>query len=185
MGIVGIVAAVALLAIIIAYNLLVRRRNAVDNAFAGMDAYLAMRYDLVPNLVAVVKEYTRYESATLASVTQLRSQSQRDSLGTNERVQIDNNINQAMMQIMALSESYPQLRAAESFQKLSAGLNEVEERIAASRRAFNAAATDLNNAIELFPISLIATAFGFRRRTLFFAPEMARVGVVLPESLTS
>lgn len=173
----GLGIAALALAVIGMYNLLVRRRNGVDNAFAGIDTQLMMRYDLIPNLVAVVKQYAQHEHETLRSVTELRAQAQRHDLGSNERVQLDNRIGQAMDGIFALAENYPSLKAAEGFQQLQRALNEVEERIAASRRAFNAAVTDYNNAVELFPLSLVAAASGFRSRALFVAAEQARSSV--------
>lgn len=171
------------LAVTGAYNLLVRRRNALDNAFAGIDTHLMMRYDLIPNLVAVVKRYASHENDTLRELTELRSQARADALGTNDRVRLDNRISQSMGSILALVESYPELKATESFQQLQRALNEVEERIAASRRAFNAAATDYNNAVELFPLNLIAATFGFTRRTLFAAAEGARAKVSVANDL--
>ena len=167
------------------YNLLVRRRNAVDNAFAGIDTQLMMRYDLIPNLVAVVKRYAAHENETLRGLTELRSQANADGLGTNERVRLDNRINQSIGRILALMEKYPDLKAAESFQQLQRALNEVEERIAASRRAFNAAATEYNNSVELFPLNLIAAAFGFTPRTLFSSAEDARANVSVAAAMNN
>jgi LemA protein len=171
---VGMTAVVILAAAIGAYNLLVRRRNAVDNAFAGIDAYLQMRYDLIPNLVAIVEQYAMHERETLEAVTALRGATRQADLDTNARVQLDNRIQRGVGRIVALSENYPQLKASESFGKLQRALGETEERIAAARRAFNAAATDLNNAIDLVPVNLIAMACRFKRSTLFSAPDSAR-----------
>jgi LemA protein len=156
-------------AVVLMWNLLVRRRNAVANAFAGVDAMLQMRYDLIPNLVAVVKGYAQHESETLHAVTQLRAQAMQGNLGTNERVHIDNEISQGMGRIMATAENYPELRASENFQQLQRALNEVEERISAARRAFNAAVNDYNNAIGMFPISLLAGAADMRQHAYFEA----------------
>ncbi len=181
----GIGLAALALALTGMYNLLVRRRNGVDNAFAGIDTQLMMRYDLIPNLVAVVRQYASHESDTLRSVTELRTEARRSDLGVNDRVQLDNRISQAVDGILALAENYPALKAAEGFLQLQRALNEVEERVAASRRAFNAAATDYNNAVELFPLNLVASAFGFRRRTLFAAAVEARGRVDVADSVTS
>ena len=92
----GIGLAALALALTGMYNLLVRRRNGVDNAFAGIDTQLMMRYDLIPNLVAVVRQYASHESETLRRVTELRAQAQQQGLDSNERVQLDNRIGQAM-----------------------------------------------------------------------------------------
>lgn len=151
------------------WNLLVRRRNAVANAFAGVDAMLQMRYDLIPNLVSVVKGYAQHESETLRTITQLRLQATQGSLGTRERVHLDNQICQGMARIMMTAENYPDLRASENFQQLQRALNEIEERISAARRAFNAAVNDYNNAIGVFPVSLIASIAGMQRHAYFEA----------------
>lgn len=170
-------AGVLVLAGVLVFNRLVRLRNAVDNAFAGVDAYLAMRYDLVPNLVATVKGYAQHESETLARVTEQRQQALAGNLGTDARVRLDNSIAHGMQRLMALGEAYPELKASENFQQLQRGLNEVEERISAARRAFNACVQELNNAVEMFPFNLVAGIAGFRRRAYFESAEQARAPV--------
>lgn len=185
MGIVGIaLIAVVLLASICAYNLLIFRRNAVDNAFAGIDTQLMMRYDLIPNLVVVVKQYASHENEALRLIAELRAQAQKGDLSTDERVRLDNHISQAMVRITVLTEHYPALKASENFQQLQRALNEVEERVAASRRAFNAATTDYNNSVDLFPINLMAAALGYRRRTLFAASDPIRANVSVAASMS-
>jgi LemA protein len=162
------------LAIVLMFNTLVRRRNAVDNAFAGVDAYLTMRYDLIPNLVETVKGYAKHEGEVLARVTEQRAQAMSGALGTDARVRLDNSIAQGMQRLIALGEAYPDLQASHNFQQLQRSLNEVEERVSAARRAFNACVNDFNNAVELFPINLVARAMGLQRRAFFEAPEPAR-----------
>jgi LemA protein len=154
---------------ILMWNTLVRRRNAVANAFAGVDTMLQMRYDLIPNLVAVVKGYAQHEAQTLQAITEWRAQAMRGDLGTSERVHLDNQISQGMARIMATAENYPQLRASENFQQLQRALNEVEERISAARRAFNAAVNAYNNAIGVFPLSVVADMAGMRPHAYFEA----------------
>jgi LemA protein len=174
MFVVILIVAALVVAPILMWNLLVRRRNAIANAFAGVDAMLQMRYDLIPNLVSVVKGYVQHESETLRAITQLRAQAMQDNLGIGERVHLDNQISQGMGKIMATAENYPQLRASENFQQLQRALNEVEERIGAARRAFNAAVNDYNNAVGMFPTSLIASAAGMQRHAYFEAAPQNR-----------
>lgn len=164
-----LVVAAPVVAIVLMWNLLVRRRNAVANAFAGVDVMLQMRYDLIPNLVATVKGYAQHENETLRAITQLRAQAMQGNLGTSERVQLDNRISQGMARIMATAENYPELKASENFQQLQRALNEVEERISAARRAFNAAVNEYNNAIGVFPLSLVAGAAGMQPHAYFEA----------------
>ena len=170
-----IAAAVALaLLLALAYNALVRRRNAVDNAFAGIDAYLLMRYDLIPNLVETVKAYGRHESETLRALTELRAEALAGQAGSDARVRLDNRIGAALQGVIAVAEGYPELKASAQFAQLQRALNEVEERLSAARRAFNTAVTDYNNAVQQFPLNLVAGGFGFRSRALLAAPEATR-----------
>lgn len=171
--IVGILALIA----IVLYNGLVGKKNQVDNAFASIDAMLKKRYDLIPNLVATVKQYAAHEEGTLTKVTEMRAKALSGSLSTDERIELDNQISKAMGGIMVAVESYPELKANENFLQLQRSLNEIEEQISASRRAFNAAVTDYNNAIEMFPTNLMASLMSYKRRALFEIPEQERSNV--------
>ncbi len=164
-----LLAAAFVVALVLMWNSLVRRRNAIANAFAGIDTMLQMRYDLIPNLVSVVKGYAQHESETLRAISELRAQAMQANLGTNQRVELDNRIRHGMAGIMATAEAYPELRASENFQQLQRALNEVEDRISASRRAFNAAVNDYNNAVGTFPTSIIASFAGMRPHAYFEA----------------
>jgi LemA protein len=159
---------------VLGYNALVRRRNAVDNAFASVDAYLLMRYDLIPNLVETVKGYAAHEAATLEAVVRRRAEALAPGLSTDQRVQLDNRIGPDIGRLVALGEAYPALQASAQFQQLQRGLNEVEERLSAARRAFNAAVLDYNNGVEQFPLNLLAGPLGFRRRAFFEIAQAQR-----------
>lgn len=173
-----VTAGAVLLAAILVYNALVRRRNAADNAFAAVDAYLMMRYELIPNLVETVRGYAAHEQATLERVVALRREAlEGPARSTDERVRLDNRISGDMRTLVALAESYPDLKANQSFLQLQRSLNEVEERISAARRSFNATVLEYNNLAGLFPMNLVALALGFRTRAYFAAAEDARVGV--------
>ena len=173
---------IVLLALVLLYNTLVQRRNAIENAFGAVDAYLQMRYDLIPNLVEVVKGYAAHERETLEQVTRLRTEAASPKLDTDQRVRLDNRLREATLQLLARAEAYPDLKADGQFMHLQRSLNEVEERISASRRAFNAAVLDYNNAVETFPSNLVASGFGFTRRTFFATDTVARAApaVALP-----
>lgn len=156
------------------YNSLIRRKNAADNAFASVDALLKKRYDLIPNLVATVKQYMTHEAGVLTDITNLRARALAGGVPADETVKLNQQLGQALRGIMVAVENYPQLRASENFQQLQQSLNEVEEQISAARRAFNAAVTDLNNAVEMFPTNLMAGMMGLRRRDLFEIPDAER-----------
>jgi LemA protein len=170
-------AAVAALLVLALYNRLIGLRNAVENAFGGMDAMLKMRYDLIPNLVAAVKAYMQHEAGTLTRLTELRARAVGGNLTSDQKVEVNNEIHRTLRGILVAVENYPQLRASENVQQLQRSLNEVEDRISASRRAFNASVLDFNNAVEMFPTNLVAALMGLKRRAMFEIPEAERQNV--------
>ena len=163
-----------LMLIVLVYNGLVWRKNRVENAFATTDVLLKKRYDLIPNLVETVKGYARHERSLLDEVTQLRAKAMSGRLSSDETVAVNNLIGRALLGITAVVEDYPDLKANENFMQLQRALNEVEEQISAGRRAYNAAVTDLNNAIEMFPSNVIAGMAGYCRRQLLEVPALER-----------
>ena len=179
MGVIWALVSVALPALlaVLVFNLLVQRRNAVENAFGAVDAYLLMRYDLIPQVVELVEAYAAHERERLAEVSALRSAALSPTLDSDGRVRVANQAGDCLQGLVARLEALPDLRASEHFERLQRNLVEVEERLSAARRAFNAAVTDYNNATEQFPLNLVARAFGFRRRAMLHAPAPARVAV--------
>jgi len=107
----------------------------------------------------------------------LRSRAVGGGLSTNEQVEVSNEISRTLKGLMVAVENYPQLRASEDFQQLQRSLNEVEDRLSASRRAFNASVLDYNNAVEMFPTNVMANMMGLRRRAMFEIPEAERQNV--------
>jgi LemA protein len=170
----AIVAAVVVLALFGMYNSLVGKRNQADNAFATIDALLKKRYDLIPNLVASVRQYMQHEAGTLTRITELRARATGGTLPPDEALAVNAQLGAALRGLMVQVENYPQLRATENFLQLERSLNEVEEQISAARRAFNAAVTEYNNAVQMFPTNLIAAATGFQPRKLFEVAEAER-----------
>lgn len=168
------VGAVVLVVVFGVYNSLVGKKNAVEYAFASIDAILKKRFDLIPNLVATVKQYMQHERGTLESITALRAKAMSGRLSSDEATAMDGQFSRALRGIMVAVEAYPELKASENFQQLQRTLNEVEEQLSAARRAFNAAVTDFNNAVEMFPTNLMAGLMGYRRRQLFEIPETER-----------
>lgn len=171
LGIAGISAAGLLLVGILIYNMLVGRKNQVENAFSSIDVMLKKRHDLIPGLVATVKQYAAHEQATLTQLTELRARAA--GAGPSERVGLENQLTQALGRIMVVAENYPTLMANESFQQLQRTLNEVEEQLSAARRAYNAAVTDFNNALEMFPTNVVGKAMSYERRPLFVLDSAA------------
>lgn len=174
-----ILAVVALVAIVFIsmYNNLVRKRNEVDNAFGGMDVQLKKRYDLIPNIVATVKQYATHEKELLTQVTEMRAKATSGNLSSDERVALDNQISAGMKSIMVAVENYPDLKASENFVNLQRTLNEVESQISAARRTYNAVITDFNNAIQTFPSNIVAGMMKLQRKEVFVIPEAERQNV--------
>jgi LemA protein len=162
-----VVAAGAILTGIMMVNSLIARKNQVEFAFAGIDAQLKKRYDLIPNLVAVAERYLGYEQEVLVELTRARTLALAEGHGTTELAALDNRVGRAITSLFAVAENYPTLRACEPFLELQGSLNEVEEQLAAARRAFNAAVTWYNNGCEQFPLSLAASYLGYRPRPWF------------------
>ncbi len=173
-----IISSISILAIIIMVNILISRKNRVDMAYSSVDAMLKKRYDLIPNLLTAVQKYMGHEKLVLSTLTSLRTRHTCMMSGEMKMAE-DKEILQALKGIMAVAESYPALRASENFLHLQGSLNEVEEQISASRRAYNAAVTDYNNAIEMLPLSLMAWTVRYRRKPLFEITEDERRPVVL------
>ena len=172
-----VVAGVLILFIISGYNRLVRRRNDANKAFATIDAMAKKRYDLIPNLVATVQQYMEHERGTLTEITELRAKAMSGNLSDNEKVDLNNKISRAMGGIMVAVENYPELKANQNFLQLQGSLNEVEEQLSAARRAYNAAVTDYNNAVQMFPSNVFAMMFGFKTKLLFEITEQERQNV--------
>jgi len=174
MIILAVVVVVLLVAVFGVYNSLVGKKNQVENAFASIDTILKKRYDLIPNLVATVKQYMQHEAGVLTQVTELRAKAMSGGVSSNEAVDLNNQIGKAIGGIMVAVERYPDLKASENFQQLQRTLNEVEEQLSAARRAFNASVTDYNNAVEMFPTNIMAGMMGYERRKLFEVAESER-----------
>lgn len=169
--------AILILIIISLYNGLIRKRNEVENAFGGMDTQLKKRYDLIPNIVASVKQYAKHEKELIENVTALRAKVTSGQLSTNEKVQLDNQISNSLSGIMVSVENYPELKASENFLNLQRTLNEVESQISASRRAYNATVTDFNNGIETFPGNIVAGAMNLKHKQVFDIPREERENI--------
>lgn len=177
MSILVVFAGVIFLCIVILavmYNGFIVKKNNVDYAFAGIDAQLKKRCDLIPNLVATVKTYMTHENKTLTEIAELRSRAMAPNISNDEKTEIAGGMTNAMRQIMVQVERYPDLKANTNFQQLQRTLNEVEEQLSASRRAYNGAVTEFNNAIQMFPGNIFASVFGFKARQLFAATESER-----------
>ena len=174
-----VLAAVVVIAgvyLISAYNGLVKLRNIVSEAFATMDVYLKKRWDLIPNLVEVVKGYASHESGVLESVTSLRNVSY-DQLSSADKIDANEKVSTGLSRLFAVAENYPDLKASRNFSDLNAELSKVEGEIAQSRKYYNAVVRNLNTKIEVFPSNLVAGMFGVRQAKMFEAQGEERANV--------
>lgn len=155
-----------------AYNSLVGRRNALSNAESGVDVQLKKRFDLIPNLLAAVKGCMAHERGLLERLAEIRSEALRAPAA--RRAALSEEARGAMETVFAAVEAYPELKASANVMHLQRALAETEEQIAAARRFFNAAVTSYNDAVQTFPGSLVAGAFGFAPRGWFAAEAAER-----------
>lgn len=163
----AILAALALF-VIATYNGLVKARQMVREAWSGIDVQLKRRADLIPNLVNTVKGYASHETETLEKVTELRTRAQAVPAGDIAgRAAAEGMLSQALGKLMAVAESYPDLKANENFRDLQGSLEAIEGELQMSRRYYNGAARDLNVRVESFPSNLVANTFKFEQAAFF------------------
>lgn len=156
----GIVAAALLVWFVATYNVLVRLRNQHRNAWHQIDVQVKRRYDLVPNLVEVVKDYLTFEQETLRKVVEARGAAAGAS-GPAARGRAENVLTESLRQLFALVESYPELKSNGRVAALQEELTATENRISFSRQFYNDAVMTYNNRIQAIPANLIASVFDF------------------------
>lgn len=160
--------------VIAVYNTMIGKKNAVDQAYGTIDVMLKKRYDLIPNLIAAVDRYMTHERDLLVEVTELRARAISGDIPDERRVELERDLGAALSRLVVSAENYPELRSSQNFLQLQGSLNEVEEQLSAARRAYNAAVTDYNNAVEMVPTNIAANMMGLRQRPLFTVSEAER-----------
>lgn len=158
------------------YNSLVRLNNKVKEAFSTMDVYLKKRWDLIPNIVETVKGYAAHEKETLAEVINLRNGAY-ESMSDDEKIKANKELSKGVVKIMALAESYPDLKANENFKELSGQLTKVEEDIANSRKYYNGVVRTFNDKVLMFPSNVVASMFGYKEKEMFEVDAIERENV--------
>lgn len=159
-----IVLALPLLYLVVQYNAFIGLRNQIDEAWSNIDTELKRRYDLIPNLVAVVKAYSEHERAVLERVTELRSICAANHGTPTEQATTENQLADALRQLVAVVENYPDLKADAGYLALHRDLVLTEDRIQAARRFFNGNVRDYRTKRESFPTNLIASMCNFGPR---------------------
>jgi len=174
-----VVIALILFAGVYIYNRLVGGRNRVSTAWSDIDVQLQRRHDLIPRLVTAVDQYASYERATLEAVTVLRVEAMQTT-DVRAKGQLEEKISAGLDRIIALAESYPDLKANENFLNLQNELVETENYLQFARRYYNGSVRDYNTMTETVPSNIIAARFGFKRRDFFqkSSDEAANVPLV-------
>ena len=148
------------------YNGLVRLRNAVKNAWSQIDVQLKRRHDLIPNLVETAKGYMVHERETLEGVTRARNLAQ-GAAGVANQGRAEAGLTAALSGFFATAEQYPDLKANQNFLALQEELSSTENRIGFARQAYNDAAMQFNNKVEMFPGNIVAGIFNFAKSEFF------------------
>lgn len=159
------------------YNGLVAKDEAVATAWGNVQSQYQRRADLIPNLVSTVKGYAKHESGTLESVVAARAKATQMTIDASnippEKLKqfqaAQGELSQALGRLMAIQENYPDLKANENFSELQAQLEGTENRINESRNLYNTAVQTYNVSVRRFPASIVASMFGFDKKTQFEA----------------
>jgi LemA protein len=173
--IIGIIVVVGF-AIVGIYNSLVRERNRVKNAWSQIDVQLKRRYDLIPNLVEVVKDYMSYEQETLTKVIEARNFAM-GAKGVKQQAEAENMLSGSLKSLFAVMENYPQLKVNENVMKLQEELTSTENKISYSRQFYNDSVMQFNTMVETFPNNIIANVFNFKQMDFFAIPEAEKQNV--------
>lgn len=167
------VLAVLLVLAVVQYNAIVSLRQMVRNAWSDVDVYLKRRAELIPNLVAAVKAYASHEAAVLEGLAEARSRAIQLNVPSSDKASAEGQVGERLVKVLAVAESYPELKASENFLNLQGELAETEKHLASARQYYNACVRDLNIKIEAFPSSLIAGPMGVRHGEFFELDSVA------------
>ena len=190
--ILGMIVALAVLLVLVGmwvmgvYNGLIRKRNAKDNNYSQIGIQLTRKYDLIPNLVKLVKGYMKHERTTLEEVIQARNMAANanaavsanpgDPAAMKQMVAAEGTLGGVMGRLFALSESYPDLKANQNMMQLTEELTSTENKVTFARQAFNDSVMGYNNALQVFPANMVAGMFGFTEAIFFEVEGLGDVG---------
>lgn len=162
-----IVIAIAIIYFIIRkYNELTYWREVTNEMWGQIEVVLQKRYDLIPAIVEVAKGYAKHEKGTFVEVAQARSK-WKDSDDPDERAKLAGTIEKGLVNIQAVAEDYPKLRADKQFGKLMREMTATENQLAKQRMKYNHYVKRYNVRVKQFPKLIIAKAFGFKEKSFF------------------
>ena len=152
------------------YNKLAKQKVLINEASADIETFLKQRYDMIPNLVEIVKGYAKHEQDTFTKVTEMRTIAMSAST-LEEKMKYEKELSGAITNLLAVAESYPELKANENFKELQTSLKDLEDNIQKSRRFYNGTVRDFNSMIAVFPNNLVAGFFGYKDMPFFEATD--------------
>ena len=151
-------------------NEMVRKREAVNAAWAQVDVVLQRRSDLIPNLVETVKGFATHEEKVFGDIAAARA-AMAGAKNPQEKIAANGQLDSALSRLLVVVENYPQLRSNENFLRLQDELAGTENRIAIERRRYNETVQDYNTYISLFPNNIVASFSGFTRNDAYFKTD--------------
>ena len=164
------------------YAKIIRNKNQVHEALAGIDVQLVNRSNLIPNILNISKKFMEHERDLISSVTELRTRSSadynsNDAQAVKEHMELASTLTSEMQKLMISVEAYPELKSDQTMQQAQLSYNEVETKIAAARRFYNSAVGQLNNSIEIFPGNIVAKYVNVSPMPFFEADEGSKIPV--------
>lgn len=164
---------ICLLYFIIMYNSFAKQGVLVDEAFSTMDVFLKKRWDLIPNLVEVVKGYAKHEKDTLSEIAKLR-ENVYDNMSNSDKIDVNEKLTGEITKLIAIAEAYPELKANDNFLSLSGNLTKIEDEIAQSRKYYNAVVREFNIKVKTIPSCLVAKLLNIKEKKMFEAKEFEK-----------
>lgn len=151
---------------VVIYNLFIRDRNLIKEAWSGIDVQLKRRHNLVPNLVASVQGYSTHEKTLLEDITKKRSEAVKFE-SVKDKAPAESDLSGMLKNLIVIAENYPDLKASENFLNLQNQLTEIEDQLQYARRYYNGAVRNYNIRVESFPSNIIAGIFSFKQENFF------------------
>lgn len=181
-NIILIIGVILLIFLYVWYTRIIRNKNQVYEALAGIDVQLKNRSNLIPNILTIAKKFMEHEIELISSVTELRTQSNAeydsgDAKAVKQHMELASALGSEMGKLMISVEAYPELKSDQTMQQAQLSYNEIETKIAAARRFYNSAVGQLNNSIEIFPGNIVARYAKVSTMPFYEADEASRAPV--------
>ena len=174
MGILLMLLLVIIVFLIYEFNKFITLKNKLNQSKSTIDVYLNQRFDLIPNLVEVVKGYAKYEESVLSKISELRTAYNSEK---NKDLEKGAELNNECNKLFAVAEGYPDLKGNEQFLNLQKSLEKIENNLQAARRLYNGDVNLYNTALETFPSSIVAIIFKFKPEKMFEIEEYKRENI--------